>query len=339
MGKGFKTKKSNIKSRMKAKKKYYTKLDIFLSRMASILKVPTGVALDIFSQRTVTTIRFNTLVESPKKTYGLLRKMGATVVQVPWLDDTYIVTNMDKSDLAVTQMYKQGFFYIQNLSSMIPAQILEPNEKDTVLDMCAAPGSKTTQLASIMKNKGKIVANDADKYRIDKLRAVLEMFNVKNATVRYGAGEAIGKREEGHYDKILLDAPCSGEGLIYLKGEKPLRFWNIKKIKPMANTQKKLIESAFRALKKGGTLIYSTCTLEPEENEGVVSYLLDKFSDASIKEVDLFNTKEFEEYEKYIKRGIREYNGIKYHPEVHKSYRIIPSSNMMGFFIAKIVKR
>ncbi|HRI06047.1 MAG TPA: RsmB/NOP family class I SAM-dependent RNA methyltransferase [Candidatus Dojkabacteria bacterium] len=334
-----KNKRSNYKQVQKNKKKYYTKLDVFLSRMASILKVPTGVALDMFSQRAVTTIRINNLLQNPQHTIDQLKKMGAVLKQVEWLKDTYVVENMDKSDLASTVMYKEGYFYIQNLSSMLPAAIISPTSNEKVLDMCAAPGSKTTQLASILNNKGSIVANDADKHRIEKLKDVLEMFGVKNTTVRYGAGEAIGGREEGHYDKILLDAPCSGEGLIYLKGEKPLRFWNIKKVKPMVNTQRKLIESAFKALKKGGTLIYSTCTLEPDENEGVVTYLLDNHSNADLEEIELINSEKFSSHKKHIKRGIIEWNGTLYSPEVSKTYRILPSGEMMGFFIAKIVKK
>lgn len=334
-----KNKRSTFKKSQKNKKKYFTKLDVFLSRMASILRVPTGMAMDMFSERAATTIRLNNLIQEPRRTVLQLKHMGAELEKVEWLQDTYIVKNMDKSDLAVTQMYKMGFFYIQNLSSMIPAAILSPSPNQIVLDMCAAPGSKTTQLASMLNNKGSIVANDADVHRVAKLRSVLEMFNVKNVKLRNGAGEAIGKREEGHYDKILLDAPCSGEGLVYLKGEKPLRFWNIKKIKPMANIQKKLIESAFNALKKGGTLVYSTCTLETEENEGVVSHLIDRFPNAVVQEVELFDSETFNEEKKHVKRGIKEWNGLVYHPDVSKTYRVIPSGKMMGFYIAKIVKK
>jgi 16S rRNA (cytosine1407-C5)-methyltransferase len=139
--------------------------------------------------------------------------------------------------------------------------------------------------------------------------------------------------------KVLLDAPCSGEGLIYLKGDKPLRFWNIKKVKPMVRVQRDLAESAFLALKKGGEMIYSTCTLEPEENEGIVTHLLDKFPNAQLEEVTLFDSPEFAQYSDLVKRGIREWNDVYYNPEVSKTYRILPSAKMMGFYIARIVKK
>jgi 16S rRNA (cytosine1407-C5)-methyltransferase len=307
--------------------------------MASILKMPKGVAHQRFSERTVSSIRLNNLVANPNEIKKALEDSGAQLQPVAWSPDTYIVLNMDKSELGETQAYKRGLFYIQNLSSMLPAVILDPSHEDAVLDMCAAPGSKTTQLASLMDNKGEIVANDADSYRVSKLRSVLELFNVRNTKVRNEPGGGIGRREEGHYDKVLLDAPCSGEGLIYLKGDKPLRFWNIKKVKPMVRVQKDLAESAFLALKKGGEMIYSTCTLEPEENEGIVTHLLEKFPNAELEEVGIFDSPEFSEYSDLVKRGIREWNDVYYNPEVSKTYRILPSSKMMGFYIAKIVKK
>jgi NOL1/NOP2/sun family putative RNA methylase len=336
--KGRVKRKSNIKKVMKSRKKYFTKVDVFLSRMASIMRVPTGVAMKMFSDRAVTTIRLNTLAQEARRTLGQLKKMGAVIEEVPWLEDTYLVKNLDKSDLAVTQMYKFGFFYIQNLSSMIPAVVLDPKPDEVILDMCASPGSKTTQMAAMLKNKGSIIANELDSKRVEKLQNVLEMFNVKNTKVRQGKGEAIGSREEGHYDKVLLDAPCSGEGLIYLKGEKPLRFWNVKKVNVMSKLQKELILSAFKALKKGGTLVYSTCTLEPEENEGVITELLETQHSAKLVEIDLFNSNEFKEYKTNVKRGIVSWNDEKYSNHVSKTYRILPSGKMMAFYVAKIVK-
>ncbi|HVX93164.1 MAG TPA: RsmB/NOP family class I SAM-dependent RNA methyltransferase [Candidatus Dojkabacteria bacterium] len=331
-------KKSNIKRKMKTQKKYYSKLDVFLSRIASILKVSTGNVMKAFTERAVTTIRLNNLSNEPERTYEMLKDMGADLVAVPWAPNTYIVPNMDKTDLANTVMYKQGFFYIQNLASMLPAIILDPKPDEIILDMCAAPGSKTTQLAAMLRNKGKIIANDDDKFRGDKLKQMLHMFNVKNTDVRFGKGEAIGKREENHYDKILLDAPCSGEGLIYLKGEKPLRFWNVKKVKGMAKVQKELIVSAFNALKKGGLMVYSTCTLEPDEDEAIVTYLLEKFDNARLEDIELFRSENFKEDHGLVKRGLHEYNGQKFNESVGNTYRITPSSKMMGFYLALIKK-
>lgn len=323
---------------MKLQKKYYSKEDIFLSRMASILKVPQGVAKNMFRQRVVSTIRINTLKGSYENILDKLISKKLELKDVPWAKNTFIVENMDKSDLGKMKEYYEGLFYIQNLSSLLPSIILDPSSKDTILDMCASPGSKTSHLSDLMNNKGKIVANDVDAWRTKKLKEVLDMFGVKNAQITNEDGTVFGKREFERFDKVLLDAPCSGEGLIYLTSPSALKFWNVKKVRGLVRIQTELIFSAFNSLKKGGTLIYSTCTLEPDENEGIVSKLLEKYQNADIVEVPLFDSIEFKDYKKNVKRGILNWNGKDYDKRVSKTYRVLPSSEMMGFYIAKIVK-
>lgn len=313
-------------------------MDIFLARMASILKKPKGVVNNMFKERAVTAIRLNSLIDDPQKIYQRLRKLGFNMIKVPWIEDTYIVTNFEKGEIGRMQEYQEGLYYIQNLSSMIPALLLSPNGNEKVLDMCAAPGSKTTQLASYMNNEGKLVANDIDAWRVGKLKEVLMQFNVTNCEVRNDDAYKYGRDEQEQYDKVLLDAPCSGEGLIYVAKSMSLRFWNVKKVKGLVRIQRELIESAFKALKKGGTMIYSTCTLEPEENEGVVSYLLRKYNRAEVIEVPLFDSKEFSTFKKHVKRGILSWNSHEYEKDVHNTYRVLPSSEMMGFYIAMIKK-
>ena len=330
--------KKNIKERMKEQKKYYSKEDVFLSRMASITRIPKGTVASMFKERAVTTIRFNTLKDNAENIYKRVRSQGIFLVEVPWISNTYIIPNNDKSELGKLPEYNEGLFYIQNLSSMLPPLILNPKEKDKVLDMCAAPGSKTLLLADMMRNKGKIVANDVDAWRIGKLKEIITMFGIKNCEVTSEDGTGFGKREAERFDRILLDAPCSGEGMIYLASPAALRFWNIKKVKAEVNIQKNLIISAFNALKKGGTLIYSTCTIEPDENEGVITFLLSKFNNAKIEEIPLFDSQEFNNFKKHIKRGLLSWNGKIYNKEVSKTYRVLPSGEMMGFYIAKIVK-
>jgi 16S rRNA (cytosine1407-C5)-methyltransferase len=205
--------------------------------------------------------------------------------------------------------------------------MLDPHEGEDILDMCAAPGSKTTHICALTKNNAKIIANDSDMARVGSIRNVLEQFGAK-AKVSLNEGQIFGRRYPEYFDKILLDAPCSGEGLIYLNGQKPLRHWSIKKVRISSIIQKELISSAFEALKKGGTLIYSTCTLEPDENEGVVSYLLETYKDARIEKISLPGTN----------KGITKWSGNRYHQEVAKTMRILPSAEMMGFYVAKIKK-
>ncbi|HQG58049.1 MAG TPA: RsmB/NOP family class I SAM-dependent RNA methyltransferase [Candidatus Dojkabacteria bacterium] len=328
----------NKKNKNKTVQRYYTKADIFLSRIASILKVPKGTVKNLFSERSVTAIRINSVIGKPEEIYSILTKKGLKMTKVPWAPNAYIVNNRDKSDLGDTQEYAKGLFYIQNLSSMMPAVVLNPKQNEKILDMCAAPGSKTSQMAAMMNNLGTIIANDEDSWRAQKLKDVLTQFGVKNCEIKVMPGQSYGRTFNMHFDKILLDAPCSGEGQIYLKGINPLRFWSLKKVGAMSTIQKELIESAFGALKVGGKLLYSTCTLEPQENEAVIDHLLTKYKCAKLLDIDLINSPEFREYKKETKPALTQWDQYKYDDSISKCVRVYPGNRMEGFFIALITK-
>ena len=336
---GRRLRKNYKKPRHKSQeRKFYTKEDIFLSRMASILQMPKGEVKHLFFQRARTTIRLNNLKGNPKEIYKLLTKTkGWKLQEIKNIKDTYFVNNRDKSEIAEIDEYKDGKFYIQNLSSILSIHFLDPKKNEKILDLAAAPGSKTTLIASLTDNRAKITANDIDSQRIGRLNNVLHQFGAENVEVINKDGALLGKISPNHYDKVLLDAPCSDEGRIYLAGRKPLRFWSIKMSNAMVKKQEELIESAFRALKVGGTLVYSTCTLEPDENEGVITYLLNRYDNARIEKINMI-----EDLEPLLKdkvtNGITKWSGNTYHQEVAKSVRIIPSPEMMGFYIAKIIK-
>jgi 16S rRNA (cytosine1407-C5)-methyltransferase len=319
-------------------RKYYSKEDIFLSRMASIMKLSLGEVKHIFYQRARTTIRLNHLMGDPKKTYKVLTQTKAWELQeIKGFKDTYFVNNKDKKEISQTDEYRDGKFYIQDLASIMSVYILDPKENEKILDMCAAPGSKTTLISAMTNNKANIVANDIDIPRISKLNNVLHQFGSNGVKVTTIDGKIFGKMYPDHFDRVLLDAPCSGEGRIYLAGPKPLRLWTIKRVNALVNIQKDLIESAFKTLKKGGTLIYSTCTLEPDENEGVVTYLLNTYKNAKVEDITFVDDLE-PLINNNIKAGITKWSGNTYHPDLKKSLRTIPSPEMMGFYIVKLTK-
>jgi 16S rRNA (cytosine1407-C5)-methyltransferase len=320
------------------RRKYYTKEDIFISRMASILQMSKGKVKHLFFQRARTTIRLNNLKGKPEDTLKVLTMTrGWKLQEIKNLEHTYFVNNKDKSEVAESEEYKDGEFYIQDLSSILSIYILNPQKNEDILDLAAAPGSKTTLISSLTDNQARIVANDIDLQRIGRLNNVIHQFGSKNVEVTNKDGSVIGKTYPNHFNRVILDAPCSGEGRIYLAGRNPLRFWSIKMVNAMVKKQKELIESAFESLSIGGTLIYSTCTLEPDENEGVVSHLLKKYENAKMKEIKFTNDLEPLLKDK-ITEGITKWSGNTYHQEVAKSIRIIPSPEMMGFYIAKITK-
>lgn len=324
--------KKSRKPERNPKKTFFTKENLFVSRIASILMTPKSSIMGIFSQRAITTIRLNPLKGSTEETKQALIDKEYELKEIEWAPNTYFVLNHDKSEVSQTQEYQDGKFYIQNLSSILDTLVLDPKENENILDMCAAPGSKTTHIAAITNNKSKILANDIDMSRVSSLKNVLYQFGAKSAKATFSDATEFGRKYPEYFDRVLLDAPCSGEGMIYMNSLKPLRFWGLDKIKRCSFIQKDLILSAFRTLKKGGYLVYSTCTLEPEENEGVVSYLLEHFTNATIEDIDIKPEKQ------YTMQGITKWSGHAYNPTVKKTLRVIPNSKMMGFYIAKIKK-
>jgi len=209
---------------------------------------------------------------------------------------------------------------------MIPPIVLDPKPGEVVLDMCASPGSKASQIAALMKNKGIFIANDIKGDRIAALGINLQRMGITNALITQMSGERF---RDLRFDKILVDAPCSGTGTIR-KSLKTLRLWNPNMIKRIAILQRKLIENAFELLKPGGTLVYSTCSVEPEEDEAVVSFLLDKYKNAKIQDIKLDIRKS---------DAVTKFEGAEYNKNVVKCLRLWPQDNdTEGFFVAKIKK-
>lgn len=275
-------------------------------------------------------IRVNTLKTNVKEVKSRLES-DWEMIQVPWCKEGFWIKNTKdgRRDIGNLKEHSLGYIYVQEASSMIPPIVLDPQPGELVLDMCASPGSKTTQIASYMQNQGLLFANDFKGDRLAPLGINLQRAGITNSIITLMFGQWYGKSGL-HFDRILVDAPCSGTGTVS-KSLKTLKIWNPDMIRRLASTQKKLIETAFSILKPGGTLVYSTCSNEPEEDEGVVSWLLDNYDDAELAEIEL-----------NIKRSmpILEFQAIKFNPEVKKCLRIWPQDNQTeGFFVAKIRKR
>ena len=272
-------------------------------------------------------IRVNTLKITVNELKKRLEK-NWNLTEIPWCKEGFWIEHKKKErrDIGNLEEHALGYFYTQEAVSMIPPIVLDPKPGEIVLDMCAAPGSKTTQIAAMMQNKGLLVSNDFKGIRIAPLGINIQRMGITNEIITLMEGRFF---KNILFDKILVDAPCSGTGTIR-KSFKTLRIWNPNMVKRLAATQKQLIDTAFDCLKKGGILVYSTCTLEPEENEEVVDYLLNKYDNAKLEEFSL-----------PIKRSpaVLEFEGKKYNKEVSKCLRIWPQDNdTEGFFVAKIRK-
>ncbi|MBS3144091.1 RsmB/NOP family class I SAM-dependent RNA methyltransferase [Candidatus Woesearchaeota archaeon] len=230
-------------------------------------------------------IRVNTLKISIKALLQQLTRQDWTFESIPWCKEGFYMSG-ERRDIGNLLEHQEGLFFVQSSVSLLPVVVLDPQPGQRVLELCAAPGGKTTQMAAMMQNKGQIIAIDSNSFRATILRKNLQRCGVTNVDVLCIAAE----RYLGNpFDKILLDPPCSASGTI--KGEtkqtkKTLLEWNPRTIKRLAKLQKKLIKHAFSLLKPGGTLVYSTCSLEPEENEEVVQYLLDKVG-GKLETIDL----------------------------------------------------
>lgn len=174
-----------------------------------------------------------------------------------------------------------GLYYVQEPSAMFVAEQLAPNEGDKVLDLCAAPGGKTTQLAAMMKGSGLLIANDIHPKRAKALSENIERMGITNALVTNETPERLVQYFQGYFDKILVDAPCSGEGM-FRKDEDALAHWSEEKVTASANLQRRLLEAAYQMLKQGGIIVYSTCTFSPEENEQTIETFLSKYRDVEL---------------------------------------------------------
>ena len=273
-------------------------------------------------------IRINTLLGTVKEVKKSIEAKGWKLTPIPWCKEGFWIEHDERRDVGNLLEYHIGKIYVQEAASMIPPLVLKPKPGDLVLDMCASPGSKTTQMAAMMNNEGLIVANDYKGDRLQSLGINLQRSVTTNCLITLMRGQGI---KDLQFDKILLDAPCSGTGTIR-KSLKTISIWNAGMITKLAKEQKDLIEAAFQNLKPGGEMVYSTCSLEPEENEGVVSHLLEKYEDAEIVPVKLPGLK--------LSPPVMEFKKEKYHPSVKHAIRIWPQNNdTEGFFIAKIKKK
>jgi len=273
-------------------------------------------------------VRINTLKKPIKEVKASLQKQGWQLKQIPWCKQGFWVEHKTgRRDIGNTLEHQLGYIYVQEAVSMIPPIVLQPKPGEVVLDMCAAPGSKTSQIAQYMENKGVLISNDYKGMRLKPLGLNIQRCGITNSIITLMEGRWF---KDMQFDKILVDAPCSGTGTIR-KSLKTINIWNPNMIRRLAAEQKQLIETGFNNLKQGGTLVYSTCSLEPEEDEAIVSFLLDKFDNAEIEPIKLKGLKS--------SKPIMEFNGTKYNPKVKDCLRLWPQDNdSEGFFVAKLRK-
>lgn len=268
--------------------------------------------------------RVNTLRIEVSRLTKLLNKKGFQFRRVPWAREGFCLTK-EPFSITSTPEYLGGLLYVQEASSMYPAVALDPKPGEIIADMAAAPGGKTSHLAQLMENRGVIYAFDVGEERLKEMRLNLSRLGVINTVLIHGSSLHMG--ELGfEFDKILLDAPCTGSGTIHKNPERKASR-TMKDVKFCQGLQMQMLRVALENLKPGGVVVYSTCSLEPEENEFVVQWVLDNFD---VKLLPL----------RHGEPALTRPFGTELSEEISRARRFYPDIHgTTGFFVAKIEKQ
>lgn len=310
----------------------YVMKPLFEERMKTLLpdKEDFEKFNNIIHEKPQRFIRCNTIKITPEELLSRLQKKWEVKQPFPNFPEIMIITHdLQPGGLGNSIEHLLGYYYVQEISSMLPPLALNPKPNELVLDLFASPGSKTTQMASMMQNTGTIIANDLKMGRVKILSSNLERCGVTNTIISRKDAIALtsnlSKSTFPKFDKILLDVPCSGEGTLR-SSPKTFLMWNHKVIKNLSRQQKKFFAFAIKLLKPGGTLVYSTCTHAPEENELILDFALKNFP-VKIESISL---------PLKCRPGLTKWKDQTLNKEISKACRIYPQDNdSEGFFISK----
>ena len=305
----------------------------FLERLKLIVpQQEFEAATGSFFSPDVLSLRVNPLKDTAQEVFDRLQMEGAFLEPVAWCPHAYIVRGMTHEAVSHHPLASEGKIYQQGLSSMIPAVVLDAKPGERVLDACAAPGSKTTQIAGMMRNEGIVVAIEAVKGRFFRLKSVCELLGATVVACKLCDARRFRPTDGDLFDKVLVDAPCSSEGRFKADDPDSVAYWSLRKVREMSYKQKGILMSASRLVKSGGVLLYATCTFSPEENEEVVDWFLRKsegqfcVEDAGVDGVLRLPC-------------LTVWGKDVYHEDVMKCLRVRPGLGHTGFFVAKLRKR
>lgn len=266
------------------------------------------------------TLRVNKIKTTVEKVKESLQENSIECSEVPWSKEALIIENVLEKDIEKLEIYQNGEIYMQSLSSMLPPIILSPEEGKDILDMAAAPGGKTTQMAALTNNKAHITACEMNNIRIEKLKYNIEKQGASCVYIMPKDSRNID--DFFSFDQILLDAPCSGSGTLNLEDKNLSKYFTSKLVEKSVKSQNALLRKAIKILKPGSTMVYSTCSILTKENEDVVSSIL-KGANAEIVPI------EFEGKENVPCLPVK----------LEGTMCVCPTEFYEGFFVAKIRKK
>ena len=275
----------------------------------------TEELLEANNERPNIYLRTNTLKITRDELIKKLEKQNIKAEKVNVVEEAIKVEHL--KDIENNNLYKEGLFTVQDVSSMLVGKVMNPKENSLVLDVCSAPGGKTTHMATLMNNTGQVVSRDIYDHKLKLIKAASKRLGLTNVDVEEFDGMKLDRESIGKFDYVLADVPCSGLGIIRRKPE--IKYKEKEEFRQLPPIQKKILENASKYVKVGGNLIYSTCTIQDSENIDVVNEFLQKnknFELVPIKEVNV----DLENQEKGY---------MKIYPNVH---------NMDGFFISKLIR-
>jgi len=290
-----------------------------------------------FGEKRLPTFRVNTIKATDEAVMAVLREENIAYEKIKDIPHAFRIKNRTDRELLEHQICTTGKIYLQGVTSMLPPLVLDPRPGETVLDLCAAPGSKTSQIAASLSPSfarasegmpypppheacegGRILACDDNSVRFQKLQNTLKIQGAEFVETKLIDAALLYKEMPEIFDKILADVPCSAEGRISTSDPRSYSFWSEKNIIAHAKLQRRLLRSAVACLKPGGTLVYSTCTLAPEEDGEMIEWLLQEFPN--------LKTEAFELPVSSIRKG------------TNKTVYVLPSKEHEGLFVAKVKK-
>jgi NOL1/NOP2/sun family putative RNA methylase len=301
----------------------------FVNRMKTMLGVQYDSFIESYSKESYKSLRINPLKGDLCK---LINSTNWDLNSIPWCANGYYydpATQPGKHPL-----HEAGAYYIQEASAMLPAVLLNVKPGDKVLDLCAAPGGKSTQIALAMNNQGLLVSNEIIPNRAKILSENIERMGIRNAIVTNADSETLANKFPVFFNKIMVDAPCSGEGM-FRKNPEACNEWSLENVNICANRQLEILENAAKMLAPGGRMVYSTCTFSPEENEGTIYRFLKNHPEFSLVDseinIDGFDNGHFE----YLKDA-----DLTFKSEIEKCIRLWPHKiDGEGHFAAMLEKK
>ncbi len=304
----------------------------FVQRLTTI--IPTdqhSTVFASFAEPKSVAFRVNRLLSTTQEVLVHLQAEGIDCQSVSWLPEAFTVADQQRSLLTRHEWVNAGKIYIHNLSSMMATMVLAPQPEETILDMAAAPGGKTLHMAAQMEGRGFLSAVEVVSSRFYKLKENLRRGGAAFVRTYLMDGRQVPRKTGPRFDRVLLDAPCSGEARFHQSQPDSFDKWSPRKIRECSRKQLGLIQAGFDALRPGGRMLYCTCSFAPEENEAIVQHLLDKRAPScQLLEIDL----PFANWQ----AGLAQWERWTFDPSLQQCRRILPTTDHDGLFMALIEK-